>query len=369
MKIRRSLSVVAIVLAALIGRVPGGAQAAPMAETCTSVAGTVYWHNASSWSCTPGGVARLPTIDDDVVISSNTDLMMITDPTIGRANSVTVNGRLVLGSNVTLVVFNDLIISASGKLEGGTADTTVQMTWGNLTVQPGGTLTPGNTAWLWTAPSVHTISGSPTLASLNVFAGAMLDLGTGNLTVNGTVTNNGIISATRTIGAAGAYTFGLAGGPINTASVSLNVNTGHAFTSITIGRHDGNHPNRSGADATKGAGWGTYWTITPVGTGTVDVTLPTTFTPDANDKVCRYTGTGTTWDCARTTNTSNTITRDGVTTFSDWAAGNEVGPNAVTLNSLDAKAAPDNSTAGWLLALLGGLVISGLWLARKFARR
>jgi hypothetical protein len=100
----------------------------------------------------------------------------------------------------------------------------------------------------------------------------------------------------------------------------------------------------------------------------VDVTLPTTFTPDANDKVCRYTGTGTTWDCARTTNTSNTITRDGVTTFSDWAAGNEVGPTAVTLNNLEAQAAPGNLSAGWLLVLLGVLVISGWLWPRRLAR-
>ena len=197
----------------------------------------------------------------------------------------------------------------------------------------------------------------------------MLDLGTGNLTVNGTVTNNGIISATRTIAAAGAYTFGLAGGPVNGANVSLNVNAGHAFTSITIGRHDTNHPNRTGADAAKGVGWGTYWTITPVGTGTVDVTLPTAFTADANDTVCRYTGTGTTWDCARTTNTLSTITREGVTTFSDWAAGNEVRPTAITLNTLDAKAAPDTSAAGWLLALLGVFTLGGLWLMRRAAQR
>ncbi len=42
---------------------------------------------------------------------------------------------------------------------------------------------------------------------------------------------------------------------------------------------------------------------------------------------------------------------------------------AITLNTLDAKAAPDTSAAGWLLALLVGVVVSGLGLTRKAVRR
>ncbi len=70
------------------------------------------------------------------------------------------------------------------------------------------------------------------------------------------------------------------------------------------------------------------------------MTLPTDFTPDNNDSVCRYTGSGYEWDCATTSHTSNSITRNGVTTFSDWAVSNDA-PMAVTLEIMQAVAAPE----------------------------
>ncbi len=93
------------------------------------------------------------------------------------------------------------------------------------------------------------------------------------------------------------------------------------------------HPNATASLMT-----GRYWLIrglqgdkaTDASGFTVNLTLPTTFTPDAGDKVCRYTGTGQVWDCAATSHTNATITRDGVTAFSDWAASNATVPAAVT---------------------------------------
>jgi predicted outer membrane repeat protein len=111
------------------------------------------------------------------------------------------------------------------------------------------------------------------------------------------------------------------------------------------------HPN-----ATAGIKTGRYWLIralqsdktTPATFYIVHLTLPTTFTPDANSKVCRYTGSGTVWDCAMSSYTSNAITRYGITELSDWAVGNNVGPTAVRLKSLTAVAAPAK-----ILPLLG----------------
>ncbi len=49
-----------------------------------------------------------------------------------------------------------------------------------------------------------------------------------------------------------------------------------------------------------------------------------------NDKVCRYTGVGNTWNGAYNSHTANSITRNGITQLSDWAGGNNVGPTPIT---------------------------------------
>ncbi|MCB0186780.1 MAG: hypothetical protein KDE31_21080, partial [Caldilineaceae bacterium] len=72
-----------------------------------------------------------------------------------------------------------------------------------------------------------------------------------------------------------------------------------------------------------------YWEITatsstghPATGYTVDLTLPTTFTPDAEDTLCRY--ADATWNCAASSfSASNkTITRNGVNHLSSWTIGN-----------------------------------------------
>ncbi len=52
----------------------------------------------------------------------------------------------------------------------------------------------------------------------------------------------------------------------------------------------------------------------------MDLTLPVPgFTPDENARVCRDLGSGMNWDCAMSSYTADTITRNGVTQLSDWA--------------------------------------------------
>ncbi|MBK9234513.1 MAG: hypothetical protein IPO15_27765 [Anaerolineae bacterium] len=48
--------------------------------------------------------------------------------------------------------------------------------------------------------------------------------------------------------------------------------------------------------------------------------MPTAFSTDSSDRVCRYTGSE--WDCALNSFTASSVTRQGVTAFSDWAAEN-----------------------------------------------
>ena len=133
----------------------------------------------------------------------------------------------------------------------------------------------------------------------------------------------------------------------------LNVTTDN-FTSITVERRDQNHAGRTGsAPPANGVGWGIYWTITPVGTGTVNLTLPHNLagTPQA----CRFVS-GTTWDCARSSSKAYNVTRDGVSAFSDWAVGNNVTPTAVTLAEF--RAASQFDLAAWLAESLRRLGVA-----------
>lgn len=111
-------------------------------------------------------------------------------------------------------------------------------------------------------------------------------------------------------------------------------NANGCLTDITITEYQTNHPNAT-ADLQNGR----YWTITPEGCTSgfsATVTFPTTFTPNGSAYVCRYTGSA--WSCANNgfTTTPNTITRVGVTEFSDWAAGNSA-PTSATLTKFTAK--------------------------------
>lgn len=139
------------------------------------------------------------------------------------------------------------------------------------------------------------------------------------------------------IGGPGTYTFG-------PTRVKVEVLTQGALTSLTVTRVVGDHPGRTGGGGGGGSvGWGEWFVLTPDdganGTFDASLTLPALFTPDANDKVCRYLG-GTAWDCAAHGFGQNPfahITRQGVNAFSDWAAGNEVGPNVLRLREFRAR--------------------------------
>jgi len=126
--------------------------------------------------------------------------------------------------------------------------------------------------------------------------------------------------------------------------------------------------------ATAGIETGQYWIITgldglgnPAGEFSVTLTLPTNFTPDGNDKLCRYTGIGQIWDCAASSfdAVNNTVTRIGVPGFSTWAVGNDVGPNAVTVRDLRAGAWRPEVIWMVLLSSLMGLLAAGVFLVKR----
>jgi|GEM_PF-6511156 len=93
------------------------------------------------------------------------------------------------------------------------------------------------------------------------------------------------------------YTFG------DQSGVSVQVVTAANLACLYVDEMALNHPN-----ATPGIQSGQYWLIRSLqsdkqtnATGfSVNLTLPTTFTPDDNDKLCRYPGnlSSSGWDCA-----------------------------------------------------------------------
>jgi hypothetical protein len=150
------------------------------------------------------------------------------------------------------------------------------------------------------------------------------------------------------------YDFGAQSG------VSIAITTAGNLACLYVDEIGINHPN-----ATAGIQTGRYWLIRALQSDkqndasgfTVNLTLPTNFTADENDKVCRYTGSG--WDCAADSHTGNSVTRNNVTQLSEWAVGNNVGPTAVQLDSFSARQIHPH----WVEAFLSGLML--LFLAGK----
>jgi hypothetical protein len=282
--------------------------------------------------------------------------------TVTMNRSLQVSGNLVLQGGAFVQGDHNLTVSccfsqAGGTFTGGAGTLTIgnafDLSGGVFTAPSGNSMTvAGN--WTYSGGTFSHNSGTvifngsgtqnlaldaaTTFYNLTVNSGVTLveTVAADNATVSGTLTNNGVIRKSQSISTTGARTFGLTG-------VQMDVTTLGTLSSVQVDRRDSHHPN-----ATTGLQTGRYWMITPTGNGyTVDLTLPTAFTPDDQDKVCRYTGSGQVWDCAMSSSTSNSITRDGVTQLSDWAAGNDVGPNAVTLRGLTARSG--GLVGGWLL--------------------
>jgi hypothetical protein len=127
----------------------------------------------------------------------------------------------------------------------------------------------------------------------------------------------------------------------------------------------GNHPN-----ATPPLQVGEYWQLegyqsdqtTPATDNyLVNLTLTAPFTPDSDDKLCRWSGTA--WSCAMTSFTGTTITRNNVAAFSDWVTGDETGPLAVTMGG---SGATIPARGGVLLVVVGlAIGLTGVWLRRR----
>jgi alkaline phosphatase len=91
-------------------------------------------------------------------------------------------------------------------------------------------------------------------------------------------------------------------------------------------------------------------------TATLTVTVP--FTPGQNDLLCRYANPG--WECGQDARGSNWIAQHGITQFSDWTVGRNVGVTAVTLSAFSA-----NASLPLLVGALVGLLVGGTAVVRR----
>lgn len=143
-------------------------------------------------------------------------------------------------------------------------------------------------------------------------------------------------------GGVGTYTFS------TQSDVAIQVtSTGTNLGCLLVNETTSDHPNATGTSGASGTKTGKYWTITALQSDqstpatadyTLNLTLPHSISPDSNAKVCKYTGgAGYGWVCDRTSSTATTVTLNSISSLSDWAVGNNVGPTAVSLNRLTAR--------------------------------
>ena len=132
--------------------------------------------------------------------------------------------------------------------------------------------------------------------------------------------------------------------------IAISITRPGDLVCIRVVRTDGDHPNAATPQQT-----GRYWTISPTLSGSsgfsLTLTLPHTETATTTDEVCRYTGAGTTWDCAAYGWGGVNISRTWVMTLSDWTTGDGSNPTAVTLSSFRATPAGDGVLVAWETAL------------------
>ena len=159
------------------------------------------------------------------------------------------------------------------------------------------------------------------------------------------------------------------------SGVSILVNSESDLDCLYVDRLPFNHPNATGLTDGANLRTGQYWLvrglqadgITPATTFNVDLTLPYA-TASASTRACKWldgVGSGFGWNCfgggMGTTFGVGTVTRQGVTAFSQWAVGDEVGPTAVTLAQHSAQTTSFSNTL-WLWGI--ALLLLTLWAWR-----
>jgi predicted outer membrane repeat protein len=301
-------------------------------NTATNQGGGIYNNNASSTSAT--------------VTAINSTL---------SGNSATNNGGGVYNNLGTLNYANTIIANSTGGGDcvnsGGTLGTNTNNLAEDNSCSPtysgdpdlaglsGGVHVPQGDSPVIDAGDAATCAAAP-VSGLDQRGEARDDLGCDIGAVEVKLSDTDTI--TKNVAGAGTYTFG-------PTLVQIEVTASGALSQLIVQHHSGDHPNATSMN-------GQWWEITPDDSGfTANLNLPHTVSPDTDAKVCKHVS-GSTWDCARTGSSAPRVWRDGLTAFSDWAVGDKVGPNAVTLRGLTAQAGGGFTGAAALL----GLLVAGL---------
>jgi hypothetical protein len=161
--------------------------------------------------------------------------------------------------------------------------------------------------------------------------------------------------------AAGSYDLG------PQPAVNVTVETLGTLACLRVERVNDNHPGATGSAGGSGVGWGGYWVITAtdslggLATGYVlTLTLPHSGLSDP--QACKWlegAGPGAGWDCARDGFDADAVWRGSVTSLSDWAVGEHVGPTSFSVTRFAARRASPH-----LAAIVGVLLIVALLYAR-----
>jgi hypothetical protein len=316
------------------------------------------------WNCSAFDTIHLPL---DYLNSATT--IHVADGTY--TESLTVDRTV----NVSMTVSGNIALIGNLSLQDGTfnAPAGTLSIYGDFT-RSGGTFNHNSGTIVFTGAGTHNLD----LSSLTAFNNLTVDTGdtlvetvsADNAGVAGTLINNGTIRKPQSIITTGAQSFGLAGVTIDITSLA----GADPLTDLVVDRIDQDHPNGTG-NGDWGTNTGRYWTITPTGGDyIVTLTLPHNLDTQSQPSVCRYDGPeapGLHWNCDRTGSDASTVTRAGIAELSDWAVGNDVGPTAVKIASLNATAANGKvllvTIAAGLVALLGVVVL--FWHRRVLIQR
>lgn len=229
-------------------------------------------------------------------------------------SSVSITGNLTLSGLGTTTISTDTTIPGSLELTGAATleveDGVTLTIGGNLTVGPGALyFGEGTTRFGQPGTSMMDLATSTTFANLTIAPGTILESRDNNAIVSGVLLNEGIIRNIRELsGNETSVHFGLTG-------ATIDLDNHGSLTELIVERNDSTHPEAGSIAAIN-----RFWTITSTGSGfTVSLTLP----HDLDDQhptafICRHLGSGS-WDCGRSASTTETVTRDGITDFSDWS--------------------------------------------------
>lgn len=245
-------------------------QASPLQEIHSLGSGP--WSSSDTWQC------RVPTRYDTVTINSGDT---VTLDSAGAALSLTTAGALTVSGSNPLAVSGDWTLTGSFSPGSGT-----------VTFDGGGT---------------QTLAGDTLFHNLVIGSHSILTTSS-TVSLTGTLTNLGWTRETRPISGAESVSY-------NLGEMSLDISNPGTLTSLQVTRRDTNYPGNTPAELQSGR----YWSLTPNAGAAgfnISLTLPVSPPTTPSYKVCRYAGPG--WDCSQSSRTATSVTREGITQFSDW---------------------------------------------------